>query len=105
MKTSAAGEIRVIGRSVLRRVHHNPKKMLWGASLPFTVHAPASDLGTGLDARGQIGRTATMALGCSPRRRRGWSGLTERGVRPGASSGVRDPGCGRLLLGAGGARA
>jgi hypothetical protein len=35
-----------------------------GSCLSLTVQAPTSDLGAGLDARGQIGRTATTPPGC-----------------------------------------
>ena len=41
--------------------------MFPGSSLSLTVHAPTSDLGAGLDARGQIGGTATSPLGHSSR--------------------------------------
>jgi hypothetical protein len=42
------------------------RKLFLGSSLLFTVHAPPSDLGAGLDARGQIGRTATTPTGWPP---------------------------------------
>jgi hypothetical protein len=37
--------------------------MFVGSCLSLTVQAPTSDLGAGLDARGQIGRTATTPPG------------------------------------------